>query len=195
VLDCGAGTGFLSLIAARQGHEVTALDVSAGMLDQLRHRAADDGLCVDVVEGSAADPPAGPFDAVIERHLLWTLPDPIAALRAWRGSAPMGRLVLFEGLWGHADRVESWRVKGRSVVRKLRGAHPHHHGSYDSDMIDALPLARGTHPSSIVGAVVQAGWPDPWIERLRDVEWTETLELPLAERLFGVSPRFVVTAG
>ncbi len=28
VLDCGAGTGFLSLMAARLGHRVTALDLS-----------------------------------------------------------------------------------------------------------------------------------------------------------------------
>jgi 2-polyprenyl-3-methyl-5-hydroxy-6-metoxy-1,4-benzoquinol methylase len=32
VLDCGAGTGFLSLTAARLGHEVTAVDISGQML-------------------------------------------------------------------------------------------------------------------------------------------------------------------
>ncbi len=39
VLDCGAGTGFLSLIAARLGHRVTALDLSAQMLAKLRAAA------------------------------------------------------------------------------------------------------------------------------------------------------------
>ncbi len=195
VLDCGAGTGFLSLIAARHGHKVTALDVSPRMLDRLRARVDEEGVGIEVVEGSAAEPPAGPFDAVIERHLLWTLPDPIAALRAWRRAAPMGRLVLFEGLWGGADRVEAWRTRTRDLARKLRQTRPHHHDSYDQDMVDALPFGRGTHPSQVIAAVVEAGWPDPWIERLRDVEWASTLELRLPERLLGVTPRFVVTAG
>jgi hypothetical protein len=47
----------------------------------------------------------------------------------------------------------------------------------------------------VVQAVVDAGWPDPWIERLRDVEWTASLELAPSARLLGVPPRFVVTAG
>ena len=38
VLDCGAGTGFLSLIAARLGHRVTALDLSPQMLAKLTRR-------------------------------------------------------------------------------------------------------------------------------------------------------------
>ena len=83
VLDCGAGTGFLSLIAARLGHRVTALDLSPQMLERLRATAGAEGLDVTVVTGPAHEPPEG-FDVVMERHVLWTLPDPVAALRAWR---------------------------------------------------------------------------------------------------------------
>ena len=45
------------------------------------------------MQADAASPPGGPFDAVVERHLLWTLPDPGAALVAWRQAAPTGRLA------------------------------------------------------------------------------------------------------
>src|ERR1700722_15691035 len=111
VLDCGAGTGFLSLIAARLGHRVTALDLSSGMLAKLGTAADAEGLDIDVVVAPAHEPPldAEPFDAVIERHLLWTLPDPLAALSAWRAAAPGGRLVAVESLWGEADRLEALR--------------------------------------------------------------------------------------
>jgi hypothetical protein len=40
-----------------------------------------------------------------------------------------------------------------------------------------------------------AGWSRPRLRRLADVEWAERCALPLPERLVGVSPRFVLTAG
>ena len=87
VLDVGAGTGFLSLLAAGLGHHVTAHDLSPGMLARLAEKAEAAGLEVTVSEGAAEEPPAGPFDAVIERHLLWTLPRPRGhARRAGAGS-------------------------------------------------------------------------------------------------------------
>jgi SAM-dependent methyltransferase len=195
VLDVGAGTGFLSLAAARLGHRVTALDLSGGMLERLAQGAAREGLEVEVVQAGAEEPPPGPFDAVIERHLLWTLPDPGAALAAWRGVAPAGRLVLFEGLWGGADPVEQLRGQAREGLRRLRGEPDHHHGHYDRSMWEELPLARGTHPDRVVELVEAAGWGPARLERLRDVEWAQLLQLPPGPRLLGVTPRFAVVAG
>src|SRR5215208_5136837 len=109
VLDMGAGTGSLSLPLARLGYQVTALDLSPGMLERLRLRAADEGLDIEIVEGNADSPPRLAFDAVVERLLLWTLPHPEATVAAWRRVAEGGRLVCFEGVWGTADKVEALR--------------------------------------------------------------------------------------
>lgn len=195
VLDAGAGTGFLSLACARLGHRVTALDLSSGMLERLRAAAERDGLAVEVVQGGAESPPPGPFDAVVERHLLWTLPDPGAALAAWRAVAPAGRLVLFEGLTGRADPVEHLLEQTREGVRRLRGEPDHHHDRYDPAVVEALPLADGTHPDRLVELVEGAGWGPARLERLRDVEWARLLRQPPAARLLGVTPRFAVVAG
>jgi len=194
VLDCGAGTGFLSLIAARLGHRVTALDLSSGMLAKLSGAADAEGLDIAVVTGPADEPPHG-FDAVIERHVLWTLPDPLAALGAWRVAAPGGRLVAIESLWGDVDPVETVRARAWSTVRRWRGTAPDHHGSYPTEVRGALPLGSGTHPRNVAGMVAEAGWPAPRLVRLRDVEWASTLEQRLPERLLGVAPRFAVVAG
>lgn len=193
VLDCGAGTGFLSLIAARLGHRVTALDCSEKMLERLRRAASAEGFAVTVVVGPADDPPTG-FDAVMERHLLWTLPDPASALAAWRAAAPSGRLVVVESLWGAAGPAERARSGGQRALARLRRAAPHHHADYPAELRAALPLGRGTPPTDLCRLAEGAGWGDPGVERLRAVERAERRALPLPERAVGVTPRFVVTA-
>jgi len=194
VLDCGAGTGFLTVIAARLGHHVTALDLAPEMLRRLEERAAAEGLAVETVVAPATEPPAGPFDAVVERHLLWTLPDPGAALAAWRAAAPKGRLVLVESLWGDADPVEALRGRARALLRSVRRTPSDHHAEYEPQLRDALPLGNGTPPRRLAELVGSAGWATVRLVRLRDVEWAERLALPLPERLVGPSPRFVLTA-
>src|SRR5437879_9873445 len=130
VLDAGAGTGALSLLAGERGFRVTALDLSEGMLGRLRDKAKDRELKVDVVHGAADRPPKGPFDAVIERHLLWTIPDPGGVLAAWHAAAPKGRLVLFEGVvtgGPNARRVRSWLAE---AVRRGAQVPAGHHAQY-----------------------------------------------------------------
>jgi SAM-dependent methyltransferase len=195
VLDVGAGTGFLSLMAARLGHDVTALDLSAGMLAELRAKALSEDLAISFVEAPATDPPPGPFDAVMERHLTWTLPDPATCLRAWRQAAPSGRLLLFESMWGEADPVEAVRQRATRAMERVRRTPPSHHGSYDPAVRAELPLAGGTHPSRLVELVDVTGWAPARLERLRDVEWAMNLARPLPDRLLGVVPRFVVVGG
>ncbi len=194
VLDCGAGTGFLSLLAARLGHRVTAVDLSTGMLDRLRTRADSLGLDLEVVHAPATEPPEGAFDAVMERHLLWTLPDPTAALRAWRSVAPTGRLVLVESLWGEVDGIERLRGGARRQLQRVRRVPPEHHADYEPALRQSLPLGAGTHPGRLAAMVVDAGWRTPRLSRLSDVEWAERCELPLPDRLVGVPPRFVIRA-
>ncbi|MGP3928252.1 class I SAM-dependent methyltransferase [Streptomyces sp. 8N616] len=101
VLDLGCGTGSLALLAAEQGHRVTAVDLSPRMAERARAKLAGTGARVLV--GDAAEPPVGErrFDAVLARHVLWMLGDPAAVLRRWSGLLrPGGRLVLIEGFWG-----------------------------------------------------------------------------------------------
>jgi SAM-dependent methyltransferase len=74
-----------------------------------RAKLAAAGLVARFLVGDAAAPPTGDlrFDAVLCRHLLWTLPDPEAALRAWTGLLrPGGTLVLVEGRWGGAGQAD-----------------------------------------------------------------------------------------
>jgi SAM-dependent methyltransferase len=197
VLDVGAGTGFLSLLLAGQGYEVTALDLSAGMLARLRAKAAERGLTIKTVESDALHPPRDDFSAVVERHLLWTLPDPEGALAAWHAAAPGGRLVLVEGSWGgyNVASVDALRLRARELADRVRGVEHAHHGHYTPQIVAALPYGNGLRPAQAVTLVQASPWGRARIERLRDVEWAVTEGKGLLDQVLGTHPRWAVIAG
>jgi SAM-dependent methyltransferase len=197
VLDMGAGTGFLSLLLAAQGYRVTAADLAPGMLTRLKAKAAGRGLDIQAVQTDALHPPAGSFDVVIERHLVWTLPDPAGALAAWRAAAPEGRLVLVEGSWSGrgASAAEQLRRNARAFVNLIRRPAPDHHAHYSARMNAALPYRGGLTPDEAVALVEASPWGRARIERLRDVEWAVTAGLGPLDSLIGTHPRWAVIAG
>jgi 2-polyprenyl-3-methyl-5-hydroxy-6-metoxy-1,4-benzoquinol methylase len=102
VLDIGCGTGSLSVLLAELGHLVTGIDFSPSMIALARAKASTLGLQVEFHVMDAASPQLPPehFDAIVCRHLLWTLPDPRVVLQRWADLLKQkGRLILIEGYW------------------------------------------------------------------------------------------------
>ena len=102
LLDLGTGTGFLALLLTELGHQVLGIDIAAEMLTIAREKAAGLASPPEFRVGDATAPPvaAGSVDAIVSRHLLWTLPDPLGALENWhRTLCPGGRLIVIDGLW------------------------------------------------------------------------------------------------
>ena len=108
VLDVGAGTGIITLLLARLGHQCKGLDLSENMLAVARHKAEAAGLDnVTFAVGDAEDTgeASGSYDVVINRHLVWTLPHPEQAIAEWkRVLKPGGKLIVLEGNW-HYNRL------------------------------------------------------------------------------------------
>ena len=118
VLDLGCGTGSLSLLLAQLGHHVTAVDLSPNMVDHARRKLTAANVDVRVLVADAADPPplGHASDVVLSRHLLWTLPDPAAALGRWIAlSRPGGQLVLVEGRWNTSTKDDTY-VEGEELL-------------------------------------------------------------------------------
>ena len=86
VLDAGCGRGAVLLRAARRAGRADGLDLSPAMVQGACAEAAAQGLDVEVrVEDAAApDRPLASYDVVASSLVLFFLPDPPAALRAWR---------------------------------------------------------------------------------------------------------------
>ena len=109
VLDVGTGTGAIALPLAATGHKVTALDLTAEMVEKAKVNAGRRGLTIDFRIGDAENLPFedNTFDAVINKWLLWTLPNPEKAISEWRRVLkPGGRLIIIDGNWW--DFRQSW---------------------------------------------------------------------------------------
>nr|WSX47942.1 class I SAM-dependent methyltransferase [Streptomyces sp. NBC_00974] len=148
VLDVGCGTGSLSLLVAEAGHRVTGVDLAPQMVEKAKAKLRASGFAGRFLVGDAAVPPTGQerYDVLLSRHLLWTLPDPEAALREWVARlSPGGRLVLVEG---------RWREAGRSGVPYVAGAEslPWNGGVTADDLAAAVrPLVSGLHIEPLSG--------------------------------------------
>jgi ubiquinone/menaquinone biosynthesis C-methylase UbiE len=140
VLDICCGTGSVALLLAEAGHRVTGVDLAPRMVEQARTKFKTAGLAGRFLVGDAMTPPTGAqrFGVVLSRHLVWTLPDPQAALRDWVSRLrPGGRLVLVEG---------RWREAGQSGVPYVVGAEslPWNGGVSAEDLASAVrPIVSG----------------------------------------------------
>ncbi|MGH8910287.1 MAG: class I SAM-dependent methyltransferase, partial [Egibacteraceae bacterium] len=61
------------------------------------------------------------FDAVVSRQLLWSLTDPVQAVREWaRVTKPAGRVIAIDGLW-HDPRLSARLcVQAGTALARLR---------------------------------------------------------------------------
>ena len=197
VLDVGTGTGVLALLAAELGHDVTGLDLSPGMLAQARRHAMDAGLAVTWIEGDAASPPVEPgsFDAVVARHLVWTLPSPGPAIGAWREALrPDGLVAVIDGCT--ARRPLPLRLAGsaaRRVVDRRGGPADAVEHPYRPDQLARLPLSRQVGTSAIARVMADAGLRHVRIRAMGEVERVERAHLSFVERLADPWTRYLAT--
>lgn len=148
VVDVGCGTGFLSLRLAAHGHRVVGVDAADAMRALAVTKAARAGVEIDVRAGDALALPLedASVDLVVERHVIWTIANPVGALREWaRVLRPGGRVVLVEGEWGAAGCSSA--------------------AAY-APIMDDLPLFGGRPADEITALVDQAGFRDATVEQL-----------------------------
>lgn len=118
VLDVGTGPGILANLLTELGHEVTGIDASEGMLKKARHNSLALHNSMQLLQGDGERLPfaSGSFDAVVNRYVLWTLPQPEKALAEWqRVLLPGGWLVIVDGSWFDQKSLTAWRQLWRRL--------------------------------------------------------------------------------
>ena len=124
-LDIAAGTGGLSLPAARLGAKVLATDWSPKMIEHFNARATDEGLDAEgrVMDCHALDIPDNSYDVTGSQFGVMLVPDQAQALRQMvRVTKPGGRVLLIA--YGDPSEFEALHVfisAAQAVVPEFEG--------------------------------------------------------------------------
>lgn len=127
VLDVGCGGGILAESMAREGAEVTGLDMGAEPLAVARLHAEENGVSVDYIQQTVedhADSHAGQYDVVTCMEMLEHVPDPRSVVMACARLVKPGGEVFFSTI---NRNPKAWllAVFGAEYVLRMlpRGTH------------------------------------------------------------------------
>ena len=154
LLDVGCGSGGYHPQLAQRGVSAVALDYSAGMVRTCQQQASERGLPVQMVRADSQQLPFvdASFDRVMANHMLYHVPDILAALREMRRVLkPGGRVVLATNAADHMERVTALH---REAAREL-GYTPETIGGMRFTL-DHLDLVRAAFPTASVVVIPNA---------------------------------------
>ncbi len=158
-LDVAAGTGGLSLPAARLGANVLATDWSPAMIEQFDARVREEGLTAEgrVMDCHALDLADDSFDVTGSQFGVMLVPDQAGALREMvRVTRPGGRVLVVA--YGSPDELEFLQF----FVSALKAVTPEFEGIPD----DPPPLEfQVSDPRVLLQRMSEAGLKDVRVER------------------------------
>lgn len=188
ILDVGCGTGELSLLFAEMGHEVAGIDISRQMLKTAKTKAEACRANIIFREGDAENPPfdTSSFDIVFSRHLLWTLPNPKAAVENWnRILRKNGKVVIIDGVWDNGtlgSRI--CRNVGALLTLFLERKDPRKgHAGYSDELKAQLPHSGGTPLEKVKEYLSNSRFENIQVFDLKEVRAAQKEKMPLGERI------------
>jgi ubiquinone/menaquinone biosynthesis C-methylase UbiE len=196
ILDVGCGTGEMSMVLAAIGHTVCGVDLSDGMLAKAKEKATKRKIPVNFKIGDAESLPYDDrsFDLVINRHLLWTLPDPDKALSEWkRVLRPEGKVAVIDGLWRSNSYSDTLRRTVSNIgvfIRERRNLFKRY---YAPEMIQFLPHPFGMDAETALLYIRNAGFDDTSIRPLKDIMSIQRKYMPLYRRISFSMPYYLIS--
>jgi ubiquinone/menaquinone biosynthesis C-methylase UbiE len=172
-LDVAAGSGALSVPAARLGARVLSTDISPVMLERLEARARREGLAMEVrvMDGHALELPDSTFDVSGSQFGVMLFPDmPRGIKELVRVVKPGGHVLM--NVYGEPRKIEFFGF----FVNAVRAAVP----GFTGPAMDPPPLPfQLQDPEKLRHELATAGLKDVRVETI-----TETLEFQSGTQLW-----------
>lgn len=198
VLDVGTGPGLFAILMSAKGHDVTAVDVSAEMLNHAKENAENLGSEINFVNINGKELPFkdNSFDIVISRNVLWNIEEPKKALKEWmRVLNYNGRIIYFDANWYLYlfDDEQKRKVEyDRKQIEKLYGEKFEHtkQTKFLEDLALNLELSKVNRPKWDKEAVKECGFSIIKVdENIGDIIWDEKEKIK-----YKSTPMFMVVA-
>jgi SAM-dependent methyltransferase len=177
-LDVAAGTGGLSLPAARLGAKVLATDWSPRMIEHFNARVAAEGLDAEgrVMDCHALDVPDDSFDVTGSQFGVMLVPDQAQALREMvRVTKPGGRVLLIAyGDPGEFEALHFFISAAQAVVPDFEGPAPDE-PMLDFQVADPDVLRQRLVDAGLTGATVDTSHQERITVRTGQQLWDWTL--------------------
>lgn len=199
ILDIGTGPGFFAIIMAQAGHRVTAVDATAGMLEQAQSNARHHNADITFVESDVHDLPfdENSFDLIISRNVTWNLKKPDEAYQEWfRVLEKGGRLINFDANW-YLHLFDDVYKAGFEQDREntaLQGIADHYINTDTVAMAKiagVLPLSRTLRPQWDVTTLLNTGFTQCLVDlTIGEKVWDHDEKIN-----YGSTPMFMIVAG
>jgi len=180
VLDVGCGGGLLSEALAKEGAEVTAIDLAPELVKVARLHGLESGVKVDYrvqsVEDLAAERP-GAFDAVTCMEMLEHVPDPAAILHACATLLRPGG-TLFVSTLNRTPAAFALAIVGAEYIARLLPVGTHRY----SEFIRPSELAAWLRAAGLELEDVSGLMYEPWRNAARIVSRTDVNYLASAKK-------------
>ena len=168
VLDIGTGPGFYAIILASRGYDVTAVDLSEGMIEQAKHNAGSlaEKIRFFKMDAQELSFPDNEFDVIVTRNLTWNLPDPVKAYGEWRRVLRDGGVMLnIDSNWYAYLFDDEKKCEKLADRENVLNAGFEDHDSYDESWLmenisRTLPMGKLPRPQWDAVTMLDLGFKD-----------------------------------
>ena len=180
VLDVGCGGGLLSEALAKEGAEVTAIDLAPELIKVAKLHRLESGVAVEYhlqsVEALAAEQP-GSFDAITCMEMLEHVPDPSAIIAACASLLKPGG-QLFLSTLNRTPAAFALAIVGAEYVARLLPKGTHHY----QDFIKPAELGAWLRAADLQLQDVSGLAYEPWRNGARLISRTDVNYLASATK-------------
>ncbi|THV17075.1 class I SAM-dependent methyltransferase [Rhizobium rhizophilum] len=167
-LDLACGTAVVSHLLDDLGFKVTGLDWAEPMLERARAKAKARGREIRFLLGDAERTMESDdtYDVITNRHLVWTLVDPLACFREWhRVLKTGGKVLIVDGdfvntsmLTRMMKRFTAWASRIGLAKDALHGAPNSEMAATHSSILSRVHFSNGAHASAVAELLREAGF-------------------------------------